>query len=170
MSTLHPIHKRADVPSARLARIYDYWLRLKGDRIGPPRSVIEPTSLRGDLPWVWLVDVFDGGEDFGFRLAGGQLKQFMGHNYAGKRISEVPQSTFFKNVGTVFSTCVASRQPLLVGPARTTLKDKSHLEITVLVLPMSENNKDVSMLFGGFESAHIDLPPGVDIGPTRRPR
>jgi hypothetical protein len=169
MSTLHPIHKRADIPSPRLARIYDYWHRLKGDRIGPSRSVIDPASLRGDLPWVWLVDVFDG-DDFGFRVAGGQLKQFMGHNYAGKRLSEVPQSAFFKNVGTVFATCVSSRQPLLVGPARTTLKDKTHLEITVLVLPLSENNKDVSMIFGGFESAHIDLPPRVGIGSPGRSR
>ena len=158
MSSLQVLQSGSEISSPRLGRLYDYWLGLKGNRVGPKREQIEPATIRGDLPFVWLVEVLDGGEDFYFRLAGSELKSFMGHDNAGKRLSERPQTPYFKNVRRVFSACVSERLPILVGPVRTSFPERSHLAITVLTMPLSENGRDVSMLFGGFESTLVALP------------
>ncbi|MBP6013954.1 MAG: PAS domain-containing protein [Alphaproteobacteria bacterium] len=147
---------RDDVSCERLARIFDYWHNKARGRIAPSREEISPAELRADLPWVWLADVLDGGDDFGFRLAGEQLRRFLGPTSA-TRLSECQQSPFFNNAGRVFRRCVEIREPLMVGPNTSTYESKSFLTTSVLVLPLSSNGIDISMLFGAFEASFFPI-------------
>jgi hypothetical protein len=140
------------IASERLSRVLDYW-RGKARRRLPARGDIQPTELRGDLPAVWLAEVIDGGADFGFRLAGEDLRQFLGAQYHGKLLSACPKTTFFANVRKVFSLCVEARLPVITGPAPTTHEARTFQTISVLVLPLAEDGQDVTMLFGAFELA-----------------
>jgi hypothetical protein len=153
MTAVRQIKSAAEVPSQRLARIFDYWAGRANERecFAPQRSDIRPQDLRGDLPWIWLSGYSAEDGSFGFRLAGDELKNFLGLDSSAKSLAECPRNRFFVNVENVFSQCVRSRTPLLVGPVRTTLEAKSFKTIAVLVLPLSENGADVSALFGGFE-------------------
>ena len=47
---------------------------------------------------------------------------------------------------------VASRKPVRVGPLRANFPGKEHLDIEVMVLPLSEDGAHVSALLGAFET------------------
>src|SRR5678815_2275437 len=60
------VHDPNQLTSERLRRLYAYWASLKGERIAPSRSELNPADMRDQLGWIWLMDVIDGGEDFRF--------------------------------------------------------------------------------------------------------
>lgn len=63
--------KSADqLVSERLVGVLDAWKRAADARMGPKREEITPSLLRTALPWIWMIDVVDGGKDFRFRIAG----------------------------------------------------------------------------------------------------
>jgi len=146
-----PISDPAKIASDVLRRLFEYWLTKKADRAAPTRADISPRELKFALPWFWMWDVVDGGEDFGFRLAGERIKTFMGDLAKAQRLSDFPQSDFTDEVRYVFSECVKTRMPLIVGPARTLYAPRNYRVVTNLVMPLSENGRDVSMLIGATE-------------------
>jgi hypothetical protein len=138
--------------SDKLKAAYAVWDAARAGRIGPRRDEIVPTTLRGVLPFTFTMDVVDDGKDFRFRFAGDRIYQFMGRRFAGSLLSEQTDSTFFDNMRTVFSACVAARAPITSGVRQATYPGKDHLEFEAMVLPLSENGVDVAHLFGAFES------------------
>jgi hypothetical protein len=138
--------------SDKLKAAYAVWAAARAGRIGPRRDEIVPANLRGVLPFTFTMDVVDAGKDFRFRFAGDRIIQFMGRRFAGSLLSEQTHSTFFDNMRTVFSACVAARAPITSGVRQATYPGKDFLEVEAMVLPLSENGVDVTHLFGAFES------------------
>jgi len=146
------IIERADqIEGRRLRAMYDYWRAKAESRIGPRREEIRPEEIKKLLPWIWLVDVVDGGADYRFRLGGEEIVKFMGERLAGATLSAQPRVAFFQNMRTRFDACVRAKAPIMIGPARTTHEPSSFLEISALLLPSSENGVDVSLIFGVIE-------------------
>ena len=135
---------------ARLKDMQDAWTRVAAGRIGPRREEITPALLRGALPWVWFVDVIDGGADFRFRLAGERVIEFMGRRYAGELLSDHQDDPFFRGMHAMFVACVRNRGPITAGPQRTLKKDRTYLEMEVLALPLSEDGETVTGLCGAI--------------------
>ena len=119
--------------------------------MAPQRADISPHELKFALLWFWMWEVVDGGKDFAFRLAGERIKTFMGDLAKLQRVSQFPPSDFTKEVHYVFTECVKTRTPLIVGPARTLYAPRNYRVVTNLVMPLSENGRDVSMLIGATE-------------------
>lgn len=140
-----------DIPSAFLGRIFAYWRSKAGARTGPRRDEIRPAELKFALPWLWMWDVVDGGADFAFRLGGERIKAFMNIDFGYKRLSQFPRSEFSDEVRHVFTYCVETRAPLIVGPAPMTYELRSYQTVTVIVLPLSEDGVEVTTLLGATE-------------------
>ena len=151
MNTPWPINDPAQMSSDMLRRAFVYWRDKARGRIGPKRDEISPQDLKFVLPWVWMWEVVDGGRDFHFRLGGERIKAFMGEQGKIQRLSEFPPSEFADEVRYVFRECVKTRMPLIVGPARTLFAPRSYHTVTNIVLPLSENYEDVTMLIGATE-------------------
>jgi len=152
MSIAQPINDPSQFSSDMLRRTFVHWRNKACGRIGPKRDEINPQELKFALRWVWMWDVVDGGRDFHFRLGGERIKSFMGDHAKIQRLSEFPPSEFSDEIRYVFRECVKTRMPLLVGPARTSFAPRSYLTVTNIVLPVSENYDDVTMLIGAVEA------------------
>jgi len=146
------------IDSDRLRAMYDYWRAKAGRRLGPRRREILPEEIKTLLPWIWLADVVDGGADYRFRLGGEEIIRFVGRRLAGGLLSAHDHAPFFQNMRARFDACVRARGPLLVGPMRSAHQPRDYMNLTVLLLPSSENGADVTMLFGAVEIAPAFAP------------
>ena len=145
-----PIISRSEITNPKLAQLFDYWSSKRAARFAPARSDIDPIDIPRLLPWVWLVDVIDGGNDFRGRLGGEKLVHFLGRQVTGKTLGAHSSNPFFAKVAKAFSVVVANKQPLLRPAGPTNYAHKDIVETEVLLLPLSDNGTDVTQIFGGF--------------------
>lgn len=153
MPLVRTIENSEQIASDRLRSMYDYWRAKSARRLGPRRGEIKPEEIKTLLPCIWLADVVDGGADYQFRLGGEEIVRFMGGRLAGSFLSVHIHLPFFQNMRARFDACVGARAPLLVGPMRSAYQPRDYMNLTVLLLPSSENGLDVTMLFGVMEIA-----------------
>jgi len=144
--------KSADqLVSERLVGVHDAWKRTAGERMGPKREEITPSLLRTALPWIWMIDVVDGGKDFLFRIAGERVIEFMGRRHAGELLSSNLENPFFQRMHAILVQCHRQRKPVAAGPVRSNLAGKDFLEMEVVVMPLSEDGRNVTTLFGALD-------------------
>ena len=87
--------KREDIAVEYLAGLYDYWLKVKGDREMPSRLEIKPQELGTMLPKIMLLDYNQVANDFIVRLIGTAVTKQLGEQ-TGKSIKN-----FIKDTETV---------------------------------------------------------------------
>jgi hypothetical protein len=138
--------------SEKLADVHRIWRELSAGRVGATRVDVTPARLRGTMPWTFLIDVIDGGRDFRFRFAGDRIIQFMGRRFAGALLSELLGTPFFDGMNAFFKGCVTAQVPMANGPRRTSYPGKEHLEMEVMVLPLSDDGIAVTGLLGTFDT------------------
>jgi hypothetical protein len=139
------------VTSDKLTDILAVWKQLAADRFAPRREEITPTKFRTLLPWVWIVDVAESGEDFRFRIAGDRIIEYLGGRHAGKNLSELRGPSFFELMNELFRYSVRYKRPIAHGPLQSSHAKREHLEAEVLVLPLSDDGINVTALCGGFD-------------------
>jgi len=139
--------------SEKLAGIHKIWRELAAGAIGPTREAVTPARLRGTMPWTFTIDVV--GEDFRFRFAGDRIIQFMGRRLQGTLLSEHRGTPFFDGMQLFFRRSVQTRLPLVNGPSPVTYPGKEHLEMEVMVLPLSHDGETVTGLLGTFDTWQI---------------
>jgi hypothetical protein len=149
-TSCRPLEDGAEITSPKLAKLFTYWSAKAQGRFAPTRGDINPADIPRLLPWVWLIDVIDGGTDFRFRIGGEKLIDFIGHRMAGETIGAHRQRPFFGSVAQAFAQCVSEKKPLLRPHAATRYEPRRSIETEALVLPLSDNGTDVSQIFGGF--------------------
>jgi hypothetical protein len=136
--------------SEKLVGIHKIWRELAAGGIGPTREAVTPARLRGTMPWTFVIDVV--GEDFRFRFAGDRIIQFMGRRLQGTLLSEHRGTPFFDGMHQFFSRSVTTKMPLTNGPSPVTYPGKEHLEMEVMVLPLSSDGETVTGLLGTFDT------------------
>ena len=136
--------------SEKLKAVYRLWRDLKGEAVGPKRGQITPAQLRTNMPWTFVMEV--AGEDFRFSFAGDRIVQFMGKAHAGALLSTLLGAPFYDGMNRFFTGAIQSRTPMRVGPLRSNLPGKEHLELEVIVLPLSEDGERITALLGAFEA------------------
>jgi hypothetical protein len=139
--------------SERLQRLLAYWTSLKGTRLAPARSELNPADMRDQLGWIWLMDVLDGGEDFRFRMGGDRIIQFFGQRLAGATLNDVAAQypEFFGRFRNLVHLATYSGKPASGGPSQTAYEPRAYLEVEALMLPLSDDGKSVTGLLGGIE-------------------
>jgi hypothetical protein len=140
----------AGLTSEKLRTVHGLWRALAADGLGPKRGQITPAQLRGTMPWTFIMET--AGKDFRFSFAGDRIVQFMGKAHAGTLLSSLLGTPFYDGMNRFFAGAVASRRPMRVGPLRANLPGKEHLEMEVIVLPLSEDGAQVNALLGAFET------------------
>ncbi len=140
------------IKSERLHEIYHMWRTVAAGRIGPRRSEMTPSLLRRNLSHTFLVEVSEDGSDYRFGFTGDRIMEFLGSKCTAPTLAGMRDQHFFDGAYELFAQSVSTRKPLVSGPKPTNYKGKEHLERQVLVLPLSENNLDVSGLLGAFDT------------------
>jgi hypothetical protein len=147
------VHDANQLTSERLKRLYVYWDALRGNRVGPARSELNPADMRDQLGWIWLMDVTDGGADFRFRMGGDRVIQFFGRRLSGALLSDIAKESpqFFGRFRNLVRLATTSARPASGGPAQTAYEPKAHLDVEALMLPLSDDGVTVTGLLGGIE-------------------
>jgi hypothetical protein len=129
-----------------------YWLNKRGERRLPSRHDISPAELKSQLPFVLLIDVVEGGEDFRYRLTGTYLRQFFPADPVGRLMSQVlaPFGT-----SSVQATLEAYRRVMRASaPVRITGSGAWYAQnpkfFDAMLAPLSDDGETVNMIFGAF--------------------
>jgi len=138
---------RADMPMVE--RILGYFeARTEGKRLAR-RSDINPSDMKDILPDVCILELekdADGMlEDVVIRLMGTNVVSFYGE-LTGRSIFTHPSSQVAERIFKSAGFCLVRHRPVLVQ-AFTLSEEKNHLKVSVLYVPLSENNADIDRLF-----------------------
>jgi hypothetical protein len=135
--------------SPRLNELHRYWRESRGKHARPSRGDIRPADMVPILRNVFLVDVGANG-DFRFRLAGSHFTENTGLPMAGSSIASVFPELFCREVREAWSHCARQSAPTL-GRGRFWIPERDFLNWEGVVLPLSEPDQPVNMLFGAIE-------------------
>jgi hypothetical protein len=132
----------------RLNELYRYWKQSCGTRTHPSRRNIRPAHVSRILRHVFLIDVEP--DDFRFRLAGSHFVENTGLRMTGSAIAEIFPEMFCREVREAWGHCASRGVPVL-GRGRAWIPDRDFLDWEGIVLPLSEPEQPVNMLFGAIE-------------------
>lgn len=138
---------RDDLPE--VARILGYFDTRTGGKRFPCRADIEPGKLKDVLPDVCIMtpDFDPAGvlDDITVRLMGTNVVNFYGE-LTGKSIFTHPSPEIADRIFKSAVFCLERRKPVVVQ-AFTLSEEKNHLKVSVIYVPLSENNKDIDRFF-----------------------
>jgi hypothetical protein len=125
--------------------LFDYWLSSAGRRRMPARSDLDPLKIPRLLPDIGLIEIKGAIDDARFRLAGTRLHQVYGQEITGKPARDVFAGEQAGYWHRVHESLVAQTAPLsgaIKGPA----KDRDHIVLFWLRLPLSEDGRRVDRI------------------------
>ncbi len=130
-------------------RVLSYFeARTEGARIAR-RSDINPSEMKDLLPDVCILelekDAAGALEDIVIRLMGTNVVSFYGE-LTGKSIFTHPSSLVAERIFKSAAFCLERHRPVIVQ-AFTLSEEKNHLKVSVLYVPLSENNSDIDRFF-----------------------
>lgn len=77
-----------NVCSESVREMYGHWLELRGGRILPQRSDLDPARIKRHLPSIMIVEVQWEPLDFVYRLVGTREAETRGYDPTGRRVAE----------------------------------------------------------------------------------
>jgi hypothetical protein len=134
----------ATVGDARLRRLLAYWETCRAERAMPRRADIDPVDFAYLLGNIALVEIQDDPRLYRWRLVGTWWREKFGIEATGMWIDEWPFEKQRAAVRTAYDRVVAARRPSVF--ARVLYLDGRRIASETLMLPMSENGTDVSMI------------------------
>jgi hypothetical protein len=127
--------------------VYDYWLKLRGNRRMPSRDEFRPKGLVRRLPMMSLVELSPCDRRFRFRLAGTGLRNVFGEELTGRFLGDIgfgEQLDFWRDVYDGVAGSAAPAQ----GYTRLAWRDKPVMVQAWLRLPLAGADGEVSTILG----------------------
>jgi hypothetical protein len=138
-------------------KVYDYWLRIKGDRPAPLRSEIDPTALRRLLPYLFILTPgAEGAPEF--RLAGTRICEIFGRELRGAAFSGLWDGD--PDPAEIARDVMRLEQPAILDGR--TRNGETAIGFEVLLLPL-RSGETADRLLGSF------LPQASPAPPVTRP-
>jgi len=132
-----------------LAQVEAYWEALRGNRLMPCRSDIDPRGIEDALAYAFILERVAPGVAR-LRIAGSHLRALMGMEVRG-----MPVTAFFTNAARPF--VAEALEEVFQMPGQTTLHltsagafGKPPLEARMLLMPLKSDLGDVSRALGCF--------------------
>ena len=134
-------------PFARMA--LDYWNAKRGARPMPSRRDLDPIEMKPFLPQVMLLEVIEGGQDFHCRVIGSDIRERIGFEMTGRRLSELNgEPAVVRAIMEEYREVVRLRRPTAARHNfvnRVTGRPKVYERLTT---PLSDDGEAINMLFG----------------------
>ena len=134
--------------------VYDYWKSKCKPGLLPRRGDLEPTEIPHLLKHVGLIDVLPN-DDFRYRLIGTLMVNFFRKEFTGTLVSQSKQGKYGLILRDMYRQVRDFKRPLY-SKSRFIYEKEWPIEMRRLILPLSENNNDINMLF--FSTTAIKAP------------
>lgn len=129
-----------------LADALTYWLEIKGAAPFPQRADLVPEKLVALWPYILMVDVIDGGDDYFLRLFGQKLVSAYGEQ-TGRRSSEAKVPELVRQRSKrLFDFCVAHSAPTYAYWPESGARGRSFVDVEALCLPLSSDGTKLDRL------------------------
>ncbi|WP_417321215.1 PAS domain-containing protein [Emcibacter sp.] len=123
--------------------IYRYWQEIRSDRNMPARKDFNPLHVPEALGNLMLVDVLDKPRDYKVRLIGTHITEMTGNDHTGKSATSLEDAD---SIIERFDWLLENRKPYVTS-GEFIWSSSNRREYSSLVLPFSENDRDVSIIF-----------------------
>lgn len=142
------LEDKGSTGSQIIDRVLAYWRSVvPPDRPFPARSHIDPAELGVLLPYLFLVDVLEGGEDFRYRLVGTDIVNHTVRDNTGRLLSELVAQGSQLPLARLYDAAVTERQPMMQWLVYQTGVGLRRWYQT-LVMPLSPDGQTIDMLLG----------------------
>lgn len=138
----------SDISNVKMKSVYEYWLKIKGDRLIPSREDINPAEITSVLPHITLVRVEMPSRRYKLTLVGSENVKAVGADMTGKYLDEIP--LLKKYAKERYDWVVKNKRPYIYQ-GNLKWSEKDYLDYSILALPLSNDNDDVNgIMFAGF--------------------
>jgi hypothetical protein len=128
--------------------LYDYWNRLRGDRLSPERGEIDPTVIRGILADTFILEV-DGERHFPFRLSGTRSNAIFMQELKGLSFLDLWASRDRGDIATLLAAVCDDAAGLVAGVI-TSPAGREPIELELLLLPVRHHGKTHARMLGSL--------------------
>lgn len=132
--------------------LFAYWRELKGARLAPDRSDIDPVAIRHLLADTFIVEI-DADCRFPLRLSGARIDALWMEEQKGLSILELWRREDRRAVAAALLTVVDGVAPVIAG-VRTRVAGYAPLELELLLLPLRHFGKTHSRVLGALSGAY----------------
>ena len=141
--------RQARVRYAPLAQIEGYWNALRGSRMLPLRSEIDPRGLKGSLEYCFVLERIAPGLAR-LRVAGSHLGDLMGMEVRGMPISSFLTSNARQEFGEMLEEIFETPATASIMLSAETGFGRPPLRARMILLPVRSDLGDTSRVLGGF--------------------
>lgn len=132
------------IGSGALRRLYDYWSARRGERSMPRRADIDPIDFAHLLSQVALVEIVDDPRVYRWRVVGTWWRDKFGIEATGMWVDDWPFAAQRRAVRQAYDIVAGRHAPIV--SARETWLDGKRLSLEVLMMPLSEDDANVTMI------------------------
>ncbi|HEY4161968.1 MAG TPA: PAS domain-containing protein [Dongiaceae bacterium] len=138
-----------DLPAnADLLRLLNYWDAKRAGRHYPNRADIDPLDLRFMLDRITLTEVHENPRRYRLRLVGTWWHRILGFESTGMWMEDLTQPNLHRITVEFYQAMIESKQPRF--RKRDTILDDRLLQYEILLLPLSEDGENISMIVVGI--------------------
>lgn len=136
---------RLDHPG--FVELYAYWDDKRAGRWAPARKDIDPVEIPHLLPNMFIYEVTRDPLDYRMVLFGTSLAILFGADLTNRTFDEIFSGPSAANIRRDYDQVVESREPLVTFHSAQWI-DRDFVSYQRLVLPLSDDGKDVTKLIG----------------------
>lgn len=116
--------------------LFMYWNRIRGDLLTPPRSKVEPSDIRGVLPYTFILQNSDINK-ISFRLAGTRLCALSGGELRHKAFDTVFNERDHLLIGKLVESCRRDKLVVSLSLEGVTLRRRK-FAFDMVLLPLAQ--------------------------------
>lgn len=138
--------------------LFAYWDELRGARVAPERSELDPAAIRGILADTFVIEVTGaptgGDRDFPVRLSGTRLNALFLNELKGKSLLSLWRSEYRAALNDVL-TCVLDERDAMVIGVQAAPRDHKPVDLEMLLLPLRHHGKTHVRILGSLAPSHV---------------
>ena len=140
---------RTDTGFSAMSQVESYWEALRGSRLVPKRSEIDPRGIEHALEYTFVLERIAIGMAR-FRIAGSHLCNIMGMEVRGMPLSSFITPSGHETLGSVLEDVFQSPSACELEMEAEVGRKKPAMEARMVLMPLRSDLGDVSRILGCF--------------------
>lgn len=140
---------RTDIGFSALNQVESYWEALRGTRMMPKRSEIDPRGIESALEYTFILERIAPGMAR-LRIAGSHLSDLMGMEVRGMPLTSFITPTGRRQISDTLEEVFQRPAVCEVRMSAESGSGKPHMDARMLLLPLKSDLGDVSRVLGCF--------------------
>jgi hypothetical protein len=158
--------ERGQLPSEMMGAFYQAWCDMPrtAENDVPNVKNFDVFKFRTAMGFMVYMDVIDGGQDFRFRVFGSRIVDFVGFDWTGRLVSEMPMKALCRDYLLACYRAILHRKEPLYTKHRLKNAD-TIIEWDRVLVPLADSKQPIARILG-LSVPNTLSPSHVEIGPS----